>query len=502
MKKLTYSIFALLSLSFVVNSQTVTTQAEFIDLHYAEFNDNGLGTASYKYDHNYGFTISFDGKGIELSRENTGDKERGKTTMFPFPKHDDKTLKSWYHMNIGKNIYLMGYSIHDNDVLKYSIFKVDCEGMKMDGNGVYLGESVSSKGVKQNYSWRNVNDKAILFIKTTKTENSGMNIELSMFDLNLKQLWKHEIKLPIENAYAIEDYYFQDENDFLISIKEVTGTGKKPTFKLRLFHFTDKMQNKTEYEIKLDNKFITDITLGYTKSGQIACAGLFSNKNYYSLSGCFYKQFDPVSKKAVIETVREFDADFNKSLYDRKSQSKNNDEDETAPDFDLRDIIFDENENMLLLAEDCYVYRAANNSGAYVNTYFYEDLIACGIAPNGEIKFNAKINKKQYFDYRVSESFALASVNGKWAIIFAQTMKSLKSEQAGEEIKKEFKENPKAPVLVLLDQNGKYTKEALVIPDKKQVSMKLYPRFIKVQDRYYLKFRDYKHTSVAEVKFK
>lgn len=245
------------------------------------------------------------------------------------------------------------------------------------------------------------------------------------------------------------------------------------------------MQTVKDYELDLEGKFITDISAGISKNKQIICSGFYSKKGFYDLTGCFYMKINTESKQVEKTSVKEFDNSFNISLLNKRQKRKARrkeakGDDIEAPEFDLRKLYFDDKGNALLIAEDHYVVQhCSTNSKTGATTcyytYHYDDLIAVAIDSNGEIAWNIKIDKKLTFGSPVSESFVTINENGKWIFVYNENLKNLekdaKQEQEGEEddgYDRAASRKNSAPVIVVLDEKGNYTKEVLMMPEGKK----------------------------------
>src|SRR5204863_273035 len=108
-----------------------------------------------------------------------------------------------------------------------------------------------------------------------------------------------------------------------------------------------------EYEIKLDPKFISDIIMSVTDSGDIVCSGFYSNKNSTDLAGTFYMKIDKLSKKIETQGTMDFTADFLVQFMSPGRAAKKKE----LYDYNLRYLIRRADGGAILVAEQYYEYE-------------------------------------------------------------------------------------------------------------------------------------------------
>lgn len=373
-------------------------------------------------------------------------------------------------------------------------YKVNLDNFSLDPSYKILDSFIDAKGESFGFAYESVGEDNLLIKRTISNRKEDYSkLFFLMFDNKMSKMWEHEVKAPGGKSYYVDDYYFKDENNMLLTCIEYPDGPRrskkkgKPNYKYHLFYFTNKMESVKDFELDLKDQFITDISAAINNNNQIICSGFYSKKGFYTLTGCFYMAINTETKSVEKTSMKEFSNDFNISLMKKKAKRKakrksEDGEDVDAPEFDLRNLYFDENGNVLLIAEDHYVIQHCSTdpkTGARscYYTYHYDDLIAVSIDKNGEIVWNTKIEKKLTFGMGVSESFVTINEKGKWVFIYNENLKNLQNANNGDDDDDDGSERSagrknSAPVIVILDEKGNFTKEVLMMPEgRKSVSV-------------------------------
>jgi len=168
----------------------------------------------------------------------------------------------------------------------------------------------------------------------------------------------------------------------------------KPNYTFRLFYDAlekgDTALNNIEME--LEEKFITDLQLAFTKKGDIIGAGFYSEEGTKSIKGSYYIK---LNKNKIPERQE-------KRLRRRSEQGKTVE----LYEYDLDRLILRDDGGVVLLAEQYYISTYsrsanfasdpyANNRREVVNNYHYNDIIIVNINPDGNIEWANKIPKQQ-----------------------------------------------------------------------------------------------------------
>lgn len=296
---------------------------------------------------------------------------------------------------------------------------------------------------------------------------------LQLIDEKLNVLWKNDISPPYKDKYfSLDNFIVNDSGQVYmlatISKDRTVMTRKErrttPTYyhsALMYDHATDELN---EYEIKLDPKFISDIILAVTESGDIVCSGFYSNKSSNAITGTFYLKIDKETKKIEREGIMDFSTEFLTQFMSSKRASKNKE----LYDYNLRYLVQREDGGAILVAEQYYEYVVCSTdpkTGAQTCTYYYyyNDIIVVNVSPEGKIDWAEKIPKLQMSrnDGGYFLSFAFAVSNNTLYFMFNDHPKNIDMLAAGKGIRYMNNVKKSIAVLVSMDMKGGQTRQTM-----------------------------------------
>lgn len=260
---------------------------------------------------------------------------------------------------------------------------------------------------------------------------------LSFIDANLNVKWKNDILPPYKDEYfALDNYVVTDSGDvyMLATIsKDQSAMSRKerritPTYYHSVLMYHPGTNELSEYEIKLDPKFISNIIMAVTDSGDIICSGFYSNVSSNAIIGTFYMKIDKETKQVVKQGTMDFSQEFLTQFMSRKRAAKNKE----LYDYNLRYLVQREDGGALLVAEQYYEYEVCSTdpkTGVQTCTYYYyyNDIIVVNIDPDGKIAWTKKIPKLQvsHGDNGYFLSFAFAVSGNELYFMFNDNPKNL-----------------------------------------------------------------------------
>ena len=376
--------------------------------------------------------------------------------------------------------------------------KINRETLKPDGASVqvaaYSYRSRSNDGYFD-YSISRDSTKMMVYYDTPYQGNTGEKFGLSMFDSQLNQLWSKELELPFKDRlYEVERYKVDNKgNAYLLGIVyrgqvRVKRQGR-PNYQYHLLAYNQEDQYE-EYLLNLKDKFITDMQFEISRTGEIICAGFYSELGTSSVRGTFYLLIDAKTKEIKREYYQEFDPSFLVDFMSARKAGKGKE----LLQYDLKQLEIRRDGGVVLIAEQFYVkelrdYNNYNPSSSryyypsyysfwrypyryYQNPYMnddseiqfnYNDIMVINLRPNGTIQWAKRIPKRQRSknDGGRYSSYALSIAKGKMFFVFNDNPKNLHKESNDLKIYNYTKGKESVVVLVTLDGNGEVKKEPL-----------------------------------------
>lgn len=225
-----------------------------------------------------------------------------------------------------------------------------------------------------------------------------------IFDKDMNLLWKKDMKVPYQDhLFDIEGYEVDNQGNFyLLAVvyegRAVKRRGGKANYEYSIWAYTDKGSNTQEYKMGLGDSFITDMTFKISNTGEIICAGFYSPRSTFRISGTFYQKINPQTTEVEVQTTKAFETQFLAEFMSDKRAEKGR----GLYRFDLDNMILRSDGGAILMAEQFYIDERiiTQRVGFRNNTrvdyyYYYNDIIVVNMAPTGEIEWATKVPKYQ-----------------------------------------------------------------------------------------------------------
>jgi hypothetical protein len=310
------------------------------------------------------------------------------------------------------------------------------------------------------------------YVLRRSKKDSDKKIELQVYDSEMNLKWDRKVVLPWSDyLFDVERIRVNNKGEVYVMGIRYKGIRKSkrkgdPNYEYRILKYSDGDSSPEEYEIDLDDKFITDCTLALLPNGNLITSGFYSSRGSFSIDGTFFVTINGKSKLIENRATKEFSLDFiTMNMTDRqakkaeKKQSKGKDQE--LYEYDLDNIIIREDGGALLVGEQYYMYvtqttTTSANGGTQTTTtyhYVYNDIIVVNLSPEGIIEWATKIPKRQHTtnDGGFYSSYVLSVVGDKMYFVFNDNPKNLLERDEGKY--KNFKPGRESMV-VLVELNG------------------------------------------------
>lgn len=260
------------------------------------------------------------------------------------------------------------------------------------------------------YALSNDSTKFLFYHDEPYEKNQPDRYSAQLLGPNLEKDWSKNFQLnEIDRNVVLSGFDIDQDGTFyqLVKIIERTEGGKKiPDHKWQIISYRNKEDQTKIYDLKIGEKFITDIRFEIDKKGDLVCAGFYSDRNktsgkgnvkYDRANGIFYLKIDKATQNVKASVVKEFDKSVIIDVMD--SEKKASKEDELFQ-FDVNDFIFREDGGMMMIAEQywmnqvCYTDSKGNTRCNY--HYYYNTILVSNFNEDGSVKWMKAINKLQH----------------------------------------------------------------------------------------------------------
>ncbi len=323
----------------------------------------------------------------------------------------------------------------------------------------------------------------LIYLNKPYQKNAPERYGFTIIDKDLNKLWEKDIELPYtEQFFIIENYTINNDGDVYLLGQEFKEDKKdrikgKPNYKYHVLAYLDKGKKVKDYEINLEDKFITDITFKVAKNGDLICSGLYSKNGTSGVKGAFYMVIDFETRQIKNNSLKEFDESFitqgwsDKAITKAKKKEIKKDKAIELYEYDLKDFILREDGGAVLVAEQYYVRvvtTTTTDSQGRTTTrttyhYYYNDIIVVNITPKGRIEWATKIEKNQHSvnDGGYLSSYALQVIGDQLFFIFNESARTYFEKEERKEMNRKDKK-AYLTILTTVESNGEYEKEILV----------------------------------------
>ena len=457
MKKLIITVLLFVSYS-ILHSQKLSDKAEItlskpyevVDglKFYFSHEDMAL---SFKFTKNEMIIQTFDAKtGNEKSRKEY-EKLPKSAVVEQFVQLKDKLYffySLWDRKNKTEQLFCRQIDF-DKGTFLNSAKRILAVRKKLTGiraGGMQFGFGISFGGaVVEKFDFKESFDEKTLLIKyrlNPKVKSDAKNkdiIGFNVFDEEMNMLWKKEVKMPYtEKKMDNVDYGVDSEgNAYMATFVYLDNSARKskkgkPNYKVELFKIGREDQKLAKIPVKLDSKFISDITFFEAGDGNMICAGFYSKeKKAVNADGIFTFNLNndfEVQNQSYYEIPLEIINQYvskGKSSKNKKKDKKGKAEFE---DLELNKLILSEDGSSTLVGQQQYVIVSTthyNNRIRQSYQYYYNDLLVTKIDANGKLLWMKKLPKSLTSSSAVGLSYEYLFYNNKHHFIFLDNAKNI-----------------------------------------------------------------------------
>lgn len=319
------------------------------------------------------------------------------------------------------------------------------------------------------------NGKTLVYYDLPFTEKENERYGVHVFDDQMNILWTKEIELP-----------FADEN-FAISSRKIAENGdvyimgrlwkdkkerekKEVNYKYVIIELSEKGNKLNQYEVDLDNKYVSHMLLRINDHNELLCGGFYTLYDASGAMGSFFVKINRETAEISHKSFEPFDASFIVEDMDDKAKKKatnrmDKDKNIGISRLELDELVLREDGGGVIVGERRYITsRTTTDSQGNTKTYYIyhnHDIIMVNIDPEGNIEWNARIPKKQIMnnsDY--FSSYLLAISGSDMFFIFNDQPKNLLYNGDGNIEPMNLKKNYVA--LVRVDSDGRVFRKPLM----------------------------------------
>lgn len=318
-----------------------------------------------------------------------------------------------------------------------------------------------------------------------------------VYDGGMEPLWSQDFQLPYtDEEFVVESQRVDNDGSVVVlgvkyadrKERKELKRANKSTYEYHLLVYTGDADTPQDYPIVAADKFLQDMTLSLGEKGDLICAGLFGNKDSFSVRGAYFLRLDRRTKQVVHASYKDFSDDFitmymtGKESAKAKKKAEKQEEELELPEYEVYDIIHRDDGGAVLLCEQYRFYvttttTSTPNGGTTTTTishYHYNDVLVVNIDPQGNIEWATKVPKRQHStnDNGRYSSFAVNVKGSNIYLVFNDSGENLFLKPGDKVDQFSLTGKDALVVLATVDGDGQVSREALFAPDRRDVILR------------------------------
>ncbi len=439
-------------------------------------------------DANYFYGIGYSSKSFLATLSNSSlnvrkfDKENLKLVWnaeiepFDYKGHSTRYIKSW--INEGSTHLLFNTYDRKTDQLTILTRNISATGKISSIQEVFTTNSKRYSLVDMQVEFSQDSTYILIFTDETEEKGEEENFTIRVFNRALEPVWSENFSLPYTGKYfSLEQKTVTNTGEvFLVgySTPDKTKDEKKqrdaPNKDYKLYRFTKNTEEIDEFDLNLDDKYISQIKLKCDFGTDImALAGFYSEKSEGRKGGSLYLTINQKSLKLITKNTQEFSKEFLLNFMTERRQKRGNE----IGSLTFKDFIRREDGGALIIAEPNYevttTIQNANGGVTTTTTYYSMQIVVIKVDKRGAIQWSSVVDKSQSsgggFFYL---SYALIDDNEKLSFIFLDNPKNPKRIAQGKRLKNMSSVGKSIATIATVDEDGVVVKDVLFSNRKSQ----------------------------------
>jgi hypothetical protein len=324
--------------------------------------------------------------------------------------------------------------------------------------------------------------KLMVLRKTPYRKKENARLDLKLFDTQFNPLSSQSVSLPYKDKNFEIARYATDNEGGAVLLARIEREQKEfitpePDFYYTLIDFPGREGAVlSEYEIKAENKLLSDVDFMLTAEGKILVSGFYSIQGREGVQGTFFMSVDRNQQHVISQSTKPFDKALVLDFINEKKFSRGN----GLPGFNMDHTIPAHDGGFYVISEQYLMSEVCGRDGrGFISCnyyYHYNSIVVFKIAEAGEILWNTVIPKFQFSinDEGFFSSYALAVSDSSLHLVYNDHPKNIQLDKP-REFKIMTRPSAAMAIHVKLNPDGTYIKEPLF--DNKESKMILRPKF-------------------------
>lgn len=325
----------------------------------------------------------------------------------------------------------------------------------------------------------------IYTIPNKRNENETFGVHV--FDKSLTEVWSQRFELPYTNKLIdLTSHRISKEGDLYILGRRFYDKRRlkvdgEINYDFLLLNF-DRSGVIDSFKIEAEDKYLKDMQMDITESGDILSAGFYSERGGLLVKGAYYMRINKERKEIAQSSFLEFEDDFllqnlTEGKANRVQKRLEKGKQVELPFFFIDEFIAEEDGSIKIIAEQRHIYTVSTYTQyGTINTihYDYDDMMLLNIDSNGEFDNAVRVAKNQHTvnDRAAFSSYSSAYNDENVYLIFNDNAQNVDYNGVGR-VAPMQKNSTTMVMIARIDNSGEIVRDALF--DRGDVETKVRP---------------------------
>ena len=298
-------------------------------------------------------------------------------------------------------------------------------------------------------------------------QNASFSVKL--FDASLNPLWQRMFRMPYpDEDFEVVTAIADNQQDVFMVCRHhgkgaMRGAEAGANKKYTLVHYSHLDRRLTEFEIKVDNKWIHSARFSLTNDSTLVAAGFYSGSSQGNIAGTFLVRFNTRSGDVVNHGFEPLPRDVMIAVTSNDELLYGG-----LASFEMKKMLVRPDESIVLIAEKDYVTTSSyfdpyTGQRLITYNYHYEDVLVTSLSPEGVLEWARVVPKSQVSanDPSLYGSIAVNQYADKTYIVFNDHPANANVVRQPGQVRTLSNYTRSVGVIATIDRNGKMTTEAL-----------------------------------------
>lgn len=329
-------------------------------------------------------------------------------------------------------------SLYDKKNNKNTLYAqtVDKTTLQLNTKRVEVSSIVAKRRINKggfDYAISRDSSRILMYGALPYDRKGGEKLSFSVYNESLDLQWNKTVELPFRDRNFQVEGYEVDKKGNVYVLGRLTETGtlsilfnsSRPFYRYVIVAYRENGQDVQQYDVSMNDDFITDLTIRVQNNGDLICAGFYSERSTQGMKGAFFSKISAETKEMYDIKRGEFGTEFLSQFMSKRRARKKRE----LWNYRIDRLVLRSDGGALMIAEQFYIrvttHTDANGMETTTTTYYYNDIIAVNINPDGTIAWATKIPKRQVDGTGAFSSYAMTISKGKIYFIYNDHPKNI-----------------------------------------------------------------------------